>query len=959
MYVNATCTDSFAQKIIMKVGKLLLTFFLLLFFNFTSKAQQTGVLTGTINDASNGLPLVGATVTISNTLKHTVSDADGKFRISGLGNGTYSIKVSYVGYEIKQIGDIQVSTSESSVININLSSSKNSTLLNVVVQTTARRENLNTLLITRRNSPVVSDAISAEQIRRSPDKNTSDVLKRVSGTTIQENKFVVVRGMNDRYNEAMLNNSLLPSSEPDRKTFAFDIFPSDVVDNITIIKSATPDLPGSFSGGLIQINTKDVPDKNFFSFKTGIGYNTITTGKNYYDYKGGTTDWLGIDDGVRAIPSKFPGTSEYTSGALSLSEKIKYAQMFKNDWAYHEKSSAPVNPTIQLSGGFNLSHNNNYPKFGGIFGITYSSNLRFSEYNRLEYSDYITDTFYKYKDSVYNHSILASGLANFSLKLNPYNKFSFNNIYSINSNDQIVLRSGPNESNGWTDIKANSFYFVSNRIVNTQIGGDHMFPKIKLRIRWNAYYTNLFRNEPDYRRNVYFTTDPSTPYIALISSGTSAATAGAGVRYYADVKDKTKGTNIDISQPFKLFKNEQTLKLGGSYYNDQRVRDSRFFSASINEGGNQDLLYYSLDSIFRPDNFGIKKGHFSLLEFPDLSFHYDGSINNAAGYIMLDNRFTNKVRFVWGVRVENYHETLNTFAPGTSDPIPVKVDTTYLDWLPSANLIFSILPKANLRACFSRTVARPVYRELAPQQFYDFLSNTVFYGNPNLIETHVNNFELRWEHFFPNSQYYSISGFFKKFENPIQQYIVQIGTDSRQVSYKNIPKATNVGVELEARKNFRFISKKLESLVAYANVALIKSKIDTSSSHDSTISTTLEGQSPYVVNASLQYTDIKTNIGISILYNLIGPRLFLIGGDGLKETWEKIHPTFDIKLNKSFLKKGIVELTFADILHKNDIQYRPLILKDNEKYKYNTDIDRLLQTQTFGMNVTLAVGYRF
>jgi len=232
-----------------------LTILLICFISAFTKAQQVSI-SGRITDETNNQPLIGATITIVNSSKYAISETDGRYHIPQLPAGTYTLHISYVGYNAKEITGVEVIASQTTTLNITLSLSSSANLQNVIVKTDARRENLSAVLNTRRNAPMVSDVISADMIRKSPDKSTSDVLKRVSGTTVQDNKFVIVRGMNDRYNEALLNGSLLPSSEPDRKTFAFDIFPAEIVDNITVIKSATPDLPGSFAGGLIQVNTK-------------------------------------------------------------------------------------------------------------------------------------------------------------------------------------------------------------------------------------------------------------------------------------------------------------------------------------------------------------------------------------------------------------------------------------------------------------------------------------------------------------------------------------------------------------------------------------------------------------------------------------------------------------------------------------------------------------------------------
>jgi hypothetical protein len=314
----------------MQARSLLITTF---FFLSTLSFAQTGILTGKITDASNNQQLIGATVSIKDHRLKTVSDVDGVYRIGNLSDGKYSLEITYIGYTTKQVSDAEIKKGQVTTLNIALDAANNNLKTVVVVTTQASRESINSILNTRKNAAVVSDAISADMIKRSPDKNVSDILKRVSGTSIQENKFVIVRGMSDRYNEAMLNGALLPSTEADRKTFAFDIFPSDIIDNITVIKSASAEYPGSFSGGLINVNLKEVPDKNFISVKTGVGYNMITTGKEFTRQPSGGLDFLGIDNGTRALPANFPSSEDYN--ALSSGKQNEWAKQVKNDWALY------------------------------------------------------------------------------------------------------------------------------------------------------------------------------------------------------------------------------------------------------------------------------------------------------------------------------------------------------------------------------------------------------------------------------------------------------------------------------------------------------------------------------------------------------------------------------------------------------------------------------------------------
>ncbi|MEP6684387.1 MAG: TonB-dependent receptor [Parafilimonas sp.] len=758
--------------------------FIVLILLTTRTFSQSGIITGKITDASNNQVLTGATISIKNSTIKTSSDVDGTYRLSHIAAGQYTLQITYIGYSPKEVSDVTVTNNSVVMQNITLSLQSNTTIQTVVVTTTsARRESLNSILTTRRNAAVVSDAISADMIKRSPDKSIGDVLKRVSGTSVQDNKFVVIRGMNDRYNEAMLNGAILPSTEPDRKTFAFDIFPADIVDNITITKSASPEYPASFAGGLIQVNLKDVPEKNFFSIKAGLGYNTITTGDAFYHDQKGNTDFLGLDDGTRTIPRDFPAQQKYNG--LKPGQQVKDAKLFPNDWSLEKNPSAPLNTSIQISGGFNATDKNGYPKIGAILGLSYYSTYKFSKnfirdfgYAKQISADSV-DTggpaYYTFNDSSYTHTILESALANFSCKLDANNKIFFNNLFAVNSSNLTDVRHGIAPQLVGGDFASAYYayvhYFQSNVIYNTQFGGEHYIPKFKLKIKWQLYYTTFDRNEPDYRQMIYYKPSEDDPYYAYISSPTLFTTVTGGLRLYFETKDNGGGSNVDFNKSFKLFHQNQALKFGFFYYQDDRTRNGRFLRNDMPDY-NQKLVTLPPNQIFADSNFDARKG-FVTTDFakPDW-IYYSGSIQQTAEYIMFDNKFTDKLRLAWGVRYENYHNKLKSYK--TNRQHPTRINNTYNDLLPSANFIYSVLPKANIRLSYSNTVARPLYRELASTLFYDFFQNATYYGG-NLAETKIDNYEIRWEQYFPNAQHYSVSGFYKKFHNAIEPKIAVQG----------------------------------------------------------------------------------------------------------------------------------------------------------------------------------------
>jgi len=309
---------------------------------------------------------------------------------------------------------------------------------------------------------------------------------------------------------------------------------------------------------------------------------------------------------------------------------------------------------------------------------------------------------------------------------------------------------------------------------------------------------------------------------------------------------------------------------------------------------------------------------------------------------------------VWGMRLEKYKNAV--YGLDASYKNVQVTDIKKDDWLPSANFVYSILPKSNLRASYSKTVTRPIYRELSPNIFYDFVLNATYSGNPNLRPTYIDNYEIRWEHFFANAQYYSVSFFYKKLKDAIEPVVSNSGADSYTLSYANFENTKNEGIELELRKDFSFISKSLETLVFYANTSIIKSKVDTAGIFESKKSTRpLFGQSPYIINVSLQYTEPKTNIGLSVLFNKTGPRIWLLDQYYSRIVFEEPRPMLDLKISKTFLKNGLIEFSWADILHKNSVFFNDV----DGNGKYDKGTDRVTIERKFGYTMALAVSYRF
>jgi TonB-dependent receptor len=982
--------------------KYLATLLILLLINFIN--AQTGRVSGIIVDSKTGETLPGAQVLVEGSTRGASADFDGKFAINNVPVGKVTLVISYISYTSKKITGVNVLANDVTDVNIRLEPSTSQDLNEVEVVVTLNRENNTALVLQQKNNASVSDGISAETIKRSPDKNTSDVLRRVSGASIQDNKFAIVRGLNDRYNAAYLNGAPLPSTESDRKAFSFDLFPSNMLDNLVITKTARPDLPGEFAGGIIEINTKNIPEKNFLLVSAGTGYNTITTGKERLYYNGGKTDWLGRDDGTRALPSEVPS---YKSFPSDINEQAAVAKrMPVSDWGiYNNKKFAP-NSSYQVSGGYNFKRKEK--DFFGVLGsVSYNSTNNFFTTKRYVYLTLPTvkgetpvlDK--NYLDRTFQNEKLIGGLLNASCKLNENNSISFKNLYSIFSDDRVIERNGtttPLERNQLL-VKSTAMWFTQNTALTSQLIGEHYIPKAKIKIGWNANYANVKRDIPNLRRHTYTrlsylenkNTDPNEPpfydptdtiWKAQLTNSGSSGNEYSGVMMWSTLTEKIYNTKLDITHNYKINK-DFTLesKIGSLYQLRDRDFDFRQFVYSEYGGSGGATTFSSglgllpTTQIFAQQNMGVitpstsgsgQIGGFKLTETTLPQSAYKAGSTLTAGYLMFDAKYTSKLRLITGVRIENYNQRLSYFDNlyVVNNKI-ITQDTTILDILPSANFIYSINDKTNLRASYSKTINRPEFRELAPFLFYDFNTQFSLQGNPSLKRALIDNYDLRWEWYPGSGQLISVSGFHKKFENPIELKKEQNAT---AISYVNVPSAYCQGLEFEARINVgKFykndssgLGKFFDNLTLFSNLSLIKSRIKRGSLNTFDLyDRPMQGQSPYVLNAGISYVDNKNDFSYSVMLNRVGPRIYIVGNDVSAEIWELSRTGLDMQATKSFLKKKLeLRLNIKDILARIQPLKNPVNFA-NKIYNKKSNETASLWTRTFGTTISLQVSYKF
>lgn len=918
---------------------------------FTTTTIWAGTITGKVND-EKGEAIIGATVMIEGTSSGARTDMDGKFIVKNVQDGKYTLTISYVSFEKKVITDIEVKNGQSEYLVITLTKA-NKNLKEVVIKTAAKKETINALLIQQKNMATISDGISGEMIKKTADRSTGDVLKRVSGVTIADNKFAVIRGLADRYNLAMLNGDVLPSSESDRKAFSFDIFPSSLLDNVVIVKAATPDKLAEFSGGIINLSTKEIPNENFFQVQIGSGYNTISTGKPYVQNKTSKTDWLGYDNSTRVIPSDFPSAKEYDK--LTVTQKYEYAKLFPNNWALTQKNAMPFNRNIQLSAGWQKQFKKQMA-IGIVGAVSYNRSFKTNFLTRGDLGGALK--MYDYKDTVYKENVLSGALLNIGFKINDNHKISLKNTFTLNAENQTIIRQGELIENQQF-IKSNAAWFTSNQLLANQLQGEHVVTTRKIKIMWAASHNIIHRTTPDLRKFYSVRNENTNQYEAFVPTG-FASPFYSGT-YFDNTKEKINSANIDVVFPYQFLGNKQTCKAGAYFQNKSRVFDARVFGYILGKGPHN----YALDTlpqgqIFAPENMHANGYYLDDITVPTNS--YQASSNLYAAYLMNDNLISDKLRLVYGVRFEQFYRKL---IEGTDKGFDTSA-ATFNNWLPSINLTYMLNKKTNIRASATKTLSRPEFRELASTPFFNYSMLLTYQGNKNLLQTNIQNYDIRYEYYMGKGELISASVFYKHFNNPIELAMIKA---AKAVQYVNGPTAFCYGLELEFRKSLSILTTRenswLNDLSVFGNFSYIKSQVtikDTNvNGEDISMKRRMQGQSPYIINTGIMYNNSKRNIGCNVMFNRIGERIFAVGdGDYTDNIYEAPRNVLDIQISKIFYKKYEIKLNLADLLSNPTVYYynttaEGKVDKVNLSYQKNNDFNYIKQLNGKTIGLSLSV----
>ena len=922
---------------------------------------QKGTVAGKVLDKSNGEGLIGATIQlekktnpipvsagsniiVENNKIISVTDIDGNYNVKAEA-GLYILKFTYISYQTVQM-EINVKANEVTYVNQTMEEESN-VLKEAVVVATAVRSSSVTMMLERKKASQVSDGISADLIRKTPDRTTSDVLKRVTGASIQEGKFAIIRGMNDRYNAGYLDGALLPSTESDRKAFSFDVVPANLIDNLTIIKAGSADLVGDFGGGVIKINTKAVPDELIQSFTIGAQTHSLTTFKEFQQFKTYGGENFNILGNERNIPTFSDQDLRLSSTFASSEEKIKLANIstnFNNDWTKNTTASTLPNMRFAYVAGFPIRLKNN-DKIGILFSATYSDTRKVSDGNISTFDG--AGQVAALSDKIFARNTNTGGIFNVNY-VGKKTQISLRNLLNANTDNNTISRSGI--GNISDDVRVTNFSNIVNynRFYNSVASVRHIFGDHFLALNASVNYSNIVRKTPDYRI-VNYTKLPDFDEYNIALGDFFNTSSG---RFASNLEETLTGANIEVSKQLDYEKVKSELKVGYFKQNRDRVFAGRSFV--YNGNLNNATLDPSID--LAAANIAANKLYLVEKTSNELAY-YEGKSSIDAYFVSLDQNFDSKFRSVIGVRYEN----------AIIDVVNQKFDTKIADikqknWLPSVNLCYSINERANLRADYFASLNRPEFRELAPFAFYVFDKNVEIKGNQNLQIATLNNFDLRYEFFPTGGELFSVGAFYKTIKNPIE-YGIDITQPFTTFTLKNEKAATIYGVELELKKRLNFLgnAKIFNDFAVFSNLSLIKSTLSFDEGIQSLQNRPLQGQSPYILNIGLQYDNIEKGWSASAIFNKVGRRIAYVGvapsfGDTRQDIYEAPRSVLDFQISKTY-KKFNIKFTLGDVLRNDYLFYQDA--NQNGKFDKDTALDRTMFKFNTGITTNLSLGYTF
>jgi hypothetical protein len=879
------------------------------------------VIWGVVSETEFKETLVEASVTIVGTKISALTDVEGRFRLELL-PGTYSVRVSYELHKAARVDNVTVVAGQVVRVDVPLSPDKDAVDVFEVVEE-ADKTSLEGLILARQKASVVGDSVGRTEISKTPDRNAAQAAQRVVGANVVGGRFVYVRGLGERYTNALLDGAPLPSPEPDRAAVPLDLFPTGVLDSITIAKTFTPDYPADFAGGSVRIDTREIPKDPLFQVSLRGAYNTNSTFRDRLDYRGGGTDFLGIDDGTRALPDDFP--KEFIGDSMPPDQRTAAGRSL-NSYMSTQDAGTPPDHSIGVVGGNGWDLGNDR-KFGLVGAASWgrSYTVRRDEIVRVLTPAQPGEDEYHvardYRATVGNMNVNWGAFGSASYRFNARHQVSLTGLRSTLADDRTQVVTGIHDVRE-ANIHATRLQFVTRSLNMGLLRGEHRFPELgDAELDWNLGLSSAARDEPD-RRDTVWSDSRSTADQAYAFLNTNES----GRHFYAEQTETQYGGGLDWTQPIGA--KDSKLKAGGLF----SLRNRDFWSRALTIGYRRGVSVNASpafscpsgdidacnDALFVPENIGSDDPQvLELRETRTDGDQYRAKLNVFAGYLMADLGITRGVRFLVGERIEHTYQTIEaTNTDGVFDPeLSARIAQT--DLLPAAAGTFNVTQNSKIRASATRTLARPQLRELSPFTYQDYFGGRVEGGNPDLKITNITNLDLRYEYFPTLREVLAVSLFYKDFRNPIEK-VIRGGGDEGTVTFVNAEGAELVGLELEAKKNLESFSNSLKDFSVNTNVTLAQSSIEVAA--DETLALTnlerpMVNQAPWVFNFSVTYARESLGTSATVLYNVVGPRIATAGSQGLDDIYEHSRHMLDLSVQQKIVKGAQLKLELKNILN--------------------------------------------
>jgi TonB-dependent receptor len=892
---------------------------------------QIGI-TGTVIDGDFNEALPFANILLKETGEGVTSDFDGKYSFE-LEEGIYTLQFSFVGYETKVITEIQVTGNEFTITDVVLNSAAQG-LEEVILTVDAGRNTEASVLQIQKKSASLLDGISAQAFKKIGASDIAGAVKNVPGVSVQGGKYVYVRGLGDRYTKSILNGVDIPGLDPDRNTIQMDLFPTNMLSNVLVIKSARADLPADFTGGVIDIITKDFPSKEEFSVSLTMGYNPdMHFNDNYLTYAGGSTDFLGFDDGSRKnkIANSFLGNA-FDPRLNPTESTLNVVNRISNQF---DPQMAPKVSNSGMNFGFGISYGNQFNfenghALGVLASLSYKSeqtvyeNTQDNLYNfSPEKSVFTFEENRIQSGTIGGQNIISSGLFGLTYKTES-SKYKFNGLQIQNGESTSGSFRQLTRFSDFIDFNKFNLEYNERSISNAMFSGLHNFDESNLKLEWTLSGTLAKVHDKDVRN----TTFQDEEGIFSFQENTEPK------RIWRTLDENNLVAKVDFTKRFEFLGSDAVLKFG--IYGSFKERDFSIaqYSVSSNYTSKSDWDNYGGDpnQLFNPNNLiGINNDKGTYIN-PQTTIRQEANIFNAkqqnlAGYVSNEFNFSEELKSIIGLRFENYQ----VFYTGENSQLGEVYNNENIisknNLFPSVNFIYSLKENKNLRLAYSLTTARPSFKEASIAEIYDPISNLFFIGNINIRPTYIDNFDIRYEAFGENAQLFAISAFYKNLTDPIEIGFVAASFSN----YKplNLETANVFGLELELRKDLStwfsgFENWKLNlngsyiiSDEKYSEDELKLRRLGLREGQNLGSSRPLQGQSPFLINAGIEYNNQDKGFQGGLFYNVQGKTLQVVGNGFYPDVYTMPFNSLNFNVIKQLKKNRTLTLKVTNLLDDN------------------------------------------